>query len=164
MRPTSFKLNKERDSPPGDDRYSRGNVSERRSFNEDSPVAEQRDVGSSSAPRLHREVEEMPIRALKKVRSDRHVVTKGLQRLPFQRLMRSIAEEVQREKGVELDDANIRFTKDSLQVIQTAAELYLVNLLEDSYLCSMHARRVTLMSKDLILARRIRGHVCDNYT
>ena len=84
--------------------------------------------------------------------------------MPFQRLMRSIAEDIQREKGLEVGGAGLRFTRDSLQIIQTASELYLVNLLEDSYLCSLHSKRVTLMSKDLILARRIRGHVFEGYT
>ncbi|KAL7502379.1 hypothetical protein ACHAXN_000681 [Cyclotella atomus] len=38
-----------------------------------------------------------------------------------------------------------------------AAEAYLVGLLEDSNLCGIHGKRVTLMPKDIQLARRIRG-------
>lgn len=38
-----------------------------------------------------------------------------------------------------------------------AAEAFTVRLLEDAYLCSLHARRVTLYPKDLQLARRLRG-------
>ncbi|NXX69151.1 CENPA protein, partial [Spizella passerina] len=38
-----------------------------------------------------------------------------------------------------------------------AAEAFMVRLLEDAYLCSLHARRVTLFPKDLQLARRLRG-------
>jgi len=41
--------------------------------------------------------------------------------------------------------------------LQEAAEAYLVTLFEDSLLCAIHAKRVTLMPKDMILARRIRG-------
>jgi histone H3/H4 len=41
--------------------------------------------------------------------------------------------------------------------MQCGAEDYLVGLFEDSYLCSVHCKRVTLLSKDLQLARRIRG-------
>ena len=44
-----------------------------------------------------------------------------------------------------------------MQVIQSAAEDYMVGLFEDSYLCAMHCKRITLMSQDLQLARRIRG-------
>ena len=38
-----------------------------------------------------------------------------------------------------------------------AAEAYLVHLFEDSNLCAIHAKRVTIMVKDIQLARRIRG-------
>ena len=41
--------------------------------------------------------------------------------------------------------------------IQEAAEAYMVTLFEDSLLCTLHAKRVTLMPKDMVLARRIRG-------
>ena len=36
-------------------------------------------------------------------------------------------------------------------------EAYLVGLFEDSYLCAIHAKRVTIMPRDIQLARRIRG-------
>ncbi|NXJ05014.1 CENPA protein, partial [Odontophorus gujanensis] len=45
----------------------------------------------------------------------------------------------------------------ALLALQEAAEAFLVHLLEDAYLCSLHARRVTLYPKDLQLARRLRG-------
>jgi len=41
--------------------------------------------------------------------------------------------------------------------IQEAAEAYMTSLFEDANLCAIHAKRVTLMSKDIDLARRIRG-------
>jgi hypothetical protein len=41
--------------------------------------------------------------------------------------------------------------------IQEAAETYMVGLFEDTNLCAIHGNRVTVMKKDLILARRIRG-------
>ncbi len=40
---------------------------------------------------------------------------------------------------------------------QEAAEAYLVSLFEDTNLCAIHAKRVTIMPKDMQLARRIRG-------
>uniref|UniRef100_A0A5S6QPY1 Histone domain-containing protein n=1 Tax=Trichuris muris TaxID=70415 RepID=A0A5S6QPY1_TRIMR len=43
--------------------------------------------------------------------------------------------------------------------LQEAAEAYLVGLFEDTNLCAIHARRVTIMPKDIQLARRIRGFV-----
>ncbi|RLV88256.1 hypothetical protein DV515_00015507 [Chloebia gouldiae] len=38
-----------------------------------------------------------------------------------------------------------------------AAEAFIVRMLEDAYLCTLHARRVTLFPKDLQLVRRLRG-------
>ena len=42
-------------------------------------------------------------------------------------------------------------------VFQEASEAYLVGLFEDTNLCAIHAKRVTIMPKDIQLARRIRG-------
>jgi histone H3/H4 len=44
-----------------------------------------------------------------------------------------------------------------LLAIPEAAEAYLVGLFEDTNLCAIHAKRVTIMTKDMMLARRIRG-------
>jgi histone H3/H4 len=41
--------------------------------------------------------------------------------------------------------------------LQEAAEAFLVWLFENANLCAIHARRVTIMPKDMQLARRIRG-------
>ena len=45
----------------------------------------------------------------------------------------------------------------ALQAIQEAVEAYLVSLFEDTNLCAIHAKRVTITSKDMYLARRVRG-------
>ena len=52
---------------------------------------------------------------------------------------------------------DIRFSSQGLRALQECAEGYLTGLFEDSYLCAIHAKRVTLMVKDMQLARRIRG-------
>ena len=41
--------------------------------------------------------------------------------------------------------------------LQEAAEAYLVGIFADTNLCALHANRVTVMKKDMELARRIRG-------
>lgn len=51
----------------------------------------------------------------------------------------------------------LKCTRIALVALQEAAEAYLVGLLEDTNLCAIHAKRVTILSKDLYLARRIRG-------
>ena len=63
-----------------------------------------------------------------------------------------------REIATNLDNQK-RFQETALQAIQEASEAFLVGLLEEANLCAIHAKRVTLMSKDIQLARKIRGDV-----
>ena len=53
--------------------------------------------------------------------------------------------------------ADMRFQSAAIMALQEAAEAYLVTLFEDTLLCAIHAKRVTVMPKDMQLARRIRG-------
>ena len=71
-----------------------------------------------------------------------------IRKLPFQRLVREIAQDFK---------SDIRFQGSAVLGLQEAAEAYLVGLFEHTNLCSIHAKRVTIMPKDLQLARRIRG-------
>merc|ERR1711972_4990 len=50
-----------------------------------------------------------------------------------------------------------RFESQALVALQEAAEQYLVGLFEDSNQCALHAKRVTIQTRDLQLVRRIRG-------
>ena len=52
---------------------------------------------------------------------------------------------------------DIRFSSQALLACQEAAECFLVSLFEDSYQCTIHGKRVTMMPKDIQLARRLRG-------
>ena len=71
-----------------------------------------------------------------------------ISKLPFQRLVREIAQ----------DYTNVpRFRASAVLALQEAAEAYLVGLFQDAQLCAIHGKRVTVMSKDIQLARRIRG-------
>ena len=49
-----------------------------------------------------------------------------------------------------------KFQMGALCVLQESAESYLVSVFEDASLCAMHARRVTVMIKDLQLAMSTR--------
>lgn len=71
-----------------------------------------------------------------------------LKKAPFQRLVKEIAQEFRTE---------LRFQGGAIAAIQEAAEMYLVSIFEDSNLLALHAKRVTVMTKDMQLARRIRG-------
>ena len=53
-------------------------------------------------------------------------------------------------------DRGIKFSLRGIAALHVASEDYLVGLFEDSYLCALHAKRVTLMKKDMTLARRLR--------
>ncbi|XP_021565448.1 histone H3.3C-like [Carlito syrichta] len=68
--------------------------------------------------------------------------------LPFQPLVREIAQ------GFTTD---LRFPSAATGALQEASEAYRVGLFEDTDLCALHAKRVTIMPKDIQLARRIRG-------
>ena len=51
-----------------------------------------------------------------------------------------------------------KFERKKLKIVfKEASEAYLVGLFEDTNLCAIHAKRVTIMPKDIQLARRIRG-------
>ncbi|KAK2706552.1 hypothetical protein QYM36_016547 [Artemia franciscana] len=66
----------------------------------------------------------------------------------FQRLVREIAQDFK---------TDLRFQSSAVMALQEASEAYLVGLFEDTNLCAIHAKRVTIMPKDIQLARRIRG-------
>lgn len=68
----------------------------------------------------------------------------------FSRLVSEITESL-------FPDEDIRFSLRGMAALHVASEDYLVGLFEDSYLCALHAKRVTLMKKDMTLARRLRG-------
>ena len=71
-----------------------------------------------------------------------------IRKLPFQRLVREIAQDFK---------TDLRFQSAAILCLQETAEAYLVRLFDDANLCAIHARRVTIMPKDILLARRIRG-------
>jgi len=89
--------------------------------------------------------------ALREIRKYQKSTDLLIRKIPFQRLVREIAQEYK---------SDLRFQSTALLALQEASEAYLVGLFEDTNLCAMHAKRVTIMPKDLQLARRIRGEFC----
>ncbi|EFO86990.1 hypothetical protein CRE_19355 [Caenorhabditis remanei] len=67
---------------------------------------------------------------------------------PFERLVREIAQDFMRE---------YRFQSSAIMALQEASEAYLVEIFELKNLCALHAKRVTIIPKDIQLTRRIRG-------
>jgi histone H3 len=86
--------------------------------------------------------------ALREIRKYQKSTELLIRKLPFQRLVREIAQEFK---------TDLRFQGSAVLALQEAAESYLVALFEDTNLCAIHAKRVTIMPKDIQLARRIRG-------
>lgn len=86
--------------------------------------------------------------ALREIRRYQKSTELLIRKLPFQRLVRELAMEFK---------TDLRFQSTALLALQDACEAYLVGVFEDTNLCAIHGKRVTIMPKDMQLARRIRG-------
>ena len=73
-----------------------------------------------------------------------------IRKLPFQRLVREIAQNFK---------THLRFQSSTIIALQEAAESFLVGLFEDTNLCAIHAKCVTIMPKDVQLA----CHICGDH-
>ena len=86
--------------------------------------------------------------ALKEIRHYQKFTGFLIRKLPFQRLVREITIDMAQE---------MRFQSLVLLALQEAAKAYLMGLFEDTNLCAIHTRHVTILPKDIQLARRIHG-------
>ena len=86
--------------------------------------------------------------ALREIRRYQKSTELLINKLSFQRLVREIAQNLR---------PDMRFQSAAIMALQEDAEAYLVGLFEDTNLFAIHAKRVTIMAKDIQLARRIRG-------
>lgn len=86
--------------------------------------------------------------ALREIRKYQKSTDLLIRKLPFQRLVREIAQDF---------NANMRFQHSAVLALQEASEAYLLRLFEDASLAAIHAKRVSLVPKDILLARRIRN-------
>ena len=86
--------------------------------------------------------------ALREIRKYQKTTDLLIKKAPFQRLVREVSQDFK---------ADLRFQSSAVMALQEASEAYLVGLFEDTNLCAIHAKRVTIMPKDLQVARRIRG-------
>ena len=93
--------------------------------------------------------------ALKQIRQYQKSTELLIRKLPFQRLVREIA--CDQDVITSPLCGKVRFQSAAIMALQEASEAYLVGLFEDSNLCAIHAKRVTIMPKDIQLARRIHG-------
>ena len=117
------------------------------------PVCPKKPLRRQSAPvQSHQERKPHHYRpgtvALREIRRYQKSTELLIRKLPFQRLVREIAQDFK---------TDLCFQSNALLAIQEAAEYYLVSLFEDSNLCCIHAKHVTIMPKDIHLAHRIHG-------
>jgi histone H3 len=86
--------------------------------------------------------------ALRQVKKFQKSTNLLLRKAPFSRLVREVA--AQYKDG-------LKFASSALLAVQEATESYIVSVLSDTNLVAIHAKRVTIMPRDLALARRLRG-------
>ena len=79
--------------------------------------------------------------ALRDIRKYQKSTDLLIRKLPFQRLVREIAQNFK---------TGLRFQSSAVMALQEASESYLTNLFEDTNLCAIHAKRVTILPKDLL--------------
>ena len=95
--------------------------------------------------------------ALREIRKYQKSTELLCRKLPFQRLVREIMQDCVSQNHVS------RFSHEAIMGLQEASEAFIVGLFEDTNLCAIHTKRVTIMPKDIQLARRVRGeHTLSN--
>jgi histone H3/H4 len=133
------------------------------------PVAQNRAAGAGSGEkkRRYRPGEN----AIREIRFYQRNTDLLIRRLPFARLVKEVQTYFFRNEYRFVDETSFnnhnnyiyllfiycRWQATAMIALQEAAEAHLVGLFEDANLCTIHAKRVTLMPKDMQLARRIRG-------
>ncbi|KAI9593837.1 histone-fold-containing protein [Syncephalis fuscata] len=98
--------------------------------------------------------------ALREIRQYQKSTDLLIRKAPFARLVRQVALDFTVNNfisSVNGSEAGLRWRPEAIEALQEASEAFLVHLFEDANLCAIHAKRVTLMAKDIQLARRIRG-------
>ncbi|ESN92193.1 hypothetical protein HELRODRAFT_89804, partial [Helobdella robusta] len=89
-------------------------------------------------------------RALKEIRKYQKTTNLLLRKLPFARVVKEVCDDLFPQGG-------LRWQSLAIECLQEISEAYLIRLFEDSNLCAIHAKRVTILPRDIQLARRIRG-------
>jgi histone H3 len=87
------------------------------------------------------------VMALREIRKYQNSTEFLIKRMPFQRLVREYAVRFMKD---------VRFQGTAIDAIQEASEAFLVNLFDDTNQLAIHAKRVTIMPKDMKLADMLR--------
>ncbi|CAD8108998.1 unnamed protein product [Paramecium sonneborni] len=106
----------------------------------------QRNIHKNKQKKKHRfRPGTIPLREIRQFQFSTNLL---IRKIPFQRLVREISQG---------SDKEFRFSQSAMYALQEATEGFIIHLFEDANLCSHHAKRVTLLARDLFLAIRIQG-------
>ncbi|KAJ2234869.1 centromeric DNA-binding histone H3-like protein cse4 [Coemansia sp. RSA 1722] len=97
------------------------------------------------------------LKALREIRMFQKSTDMLISKLPFARVVREIAQDYVGDYTHSGTPSGLRWQSSAILALQEASEAFLVHLFEDANLCALHAKRVTIMQRDIQLARRIRG-------
>mmetsp|Transcript_8459 Transcript_8459/g.12886 ORF Transcript_8459/g.12886 Transcript_8459/m.12886 type:complete len:138 (-) Transcript_8459:98-511(-) len=86
--------------------------------------------------------------ALREIRRFQKSTDRLLPKMAFKRLCIEISQDYR---------SDVRFARVGLDALQEASEAYLIGIFQDANLCAIHSRRISIMPKDIQLARRLRG-------
>lgn len=97
--------------------------------------------------------------ALKEIRRLQNTTELLIPKLPFSRLVKETMQKIEADRmtGKRGAISHYLVKMAAIECLQEACESYLIGLFEDTNLLAIHARRVTIMPKDILLARRLRG-------
>lgn len=87
--------------------------------------------------------------ALREIRKYQKSTELLIRKLPFQRLVREIVQDLTNAEG-------LRMQATAVMALQEGTEARIVDDMSDAYLMTIHAKRVTLFPKDSTVAARIR--------
>eukprot|EP00792_Barthelona_sp_PAP020_P011216 TRINITY_DN5068_c0_g1_i1.p1 TRINITY_DN5068_c0_g1~~TRINITY_DN5068_c0_g1_i1.p1 ORF type:complete len:125 (+),score=23.59 TRINITY_DN5068_c0_g1_i1:49-423(+) len=91
--------------------------------------------------------------AVEEIRTLQNMNSLMIRKLPFIRVVKEIAAEATRRRHI----SDVRFQPMAINALQSATEMVLTDIFEDAYTLTIHAKRVTLFHKDLVIALRLRG-------
>jgi histone H3 len=104
--------------------------------------------------------------ALREIRRYQKGTELLIRKAPFQRLVREIMLDLpykhlkgypELRSSVNTDQRARRMQSTALLALQEAAEAFMIGFFEDTNECAIHAKRVTIMPKDMHLVKRIRN-------
>mmetsp|Transcript_9302 Transcript_9302/g.16446 ORF Transcript_9302/g.16446 Transcript_9302/m.16446 type:complete len:189 (+) Transcript_9302:108-674(+) len=158
--------------PTGTPRAGRGQVAQKGLKKPSTPAASRPTVAAKSTKKIRQVPRELVKRAsqgtgaskvvrrakpgvvaLREIRAYQKGTDLLMPRAPFARLVREMVQSATK--------AELRIGPEARMALQEAAEAHLVGLFEDTQHCAIHGKRVTVMTKDMSLARRLRGNPND---